>query len=350
MTIIINEKEYGTGLIPSLPDFRDYTIYHPYVKPFFDTIGVTNLVQNPLLIPTFADNSSMSSPVEDQGVLNSCVAHATSSALEYLENVVYNSDQAYTDASRLYLYKRSRMLSGIIGDGGAYIRDTLKVMSTNGAPPEDCWQYNVLTFDDDLSLHPTCDRDAKNYQIINYVRLDDGSDSQTVLNNIRANVSSGQSVITGVDLYSVLYLTIPGIGDYYFPCPDDNILGRHAMLIVGYDDNRVITNPLCTQMTTVGAFLAKNSYGKLFGYFGYVWIPYDFLIKSKMYDVWTIAQIVAPKNTQQHPIDLGFLYIIGAATGVMLLLQTKKRRRQYKLEKKFEKKIIKRIHKDKLRK
>jgi len=285
----INNVQYSGNWKPSPPDSRDYTIYHEKVSNFFRDIGVHYLIQNSEQLPSYIDNRFYCSNVKDQGIFNACSIYAVGAAFEYMENKTFHYSE---DVSIAYIYKKARMLEGIVGDNGAFIRDTMKVIADNGAPYNSCWELNYFNYDDNPNLHHDCDIQANQRKIVNYVRLDDGSDSQTVLNNIKANIAVGQPVVFGIQTFVSFYGTIPIIGDIYYPCSLDIPTGWHAMCIVGYDNNRIITNPTCLDdESTTGAFLVKNSFGSLWANKGYCWIPYEFLLNGKMLDIWTITTI-----------------------------------------------------------
>jgi C1A family cysteine protease len=75
-----------------------------------------------------------------------------------------------------------------------------------------------------------------------------------------------------------------------YPTEDDTLLGAHNIAVVGYDDNIITENEKNTSIRTKGAFLIKNSYGQEWGNAGYGWIPYDYLLKRKSIDWWTITK------------------------------------------------------------
>ncbi|MDI7259756.1 MAG: cysteine protease, partial [Thermodesulfobacteriota bacterium] len=97
------EKRYGMGWIPDYPDFRDYTEKTEEVKSVLEPTGVLKAKKLPVSI----DLREHCSPVEDQGGLGSCTAHAGVGIIEYCERKSFGR---HIDASRLFLYKVTRNL------------------------------------------------------------------------------------------------------------------------------------------------------------------------------------------------------------------------------------------------
>jgi C1A family cysteine protease len=64
------------------------------------------------------------------------------------------------------------------------------------------------------------------------------------------------------------YLAPYNSGEVAYPCPDQRALWGHAVLAVGYDNNKKITNARCGKETT-GALLIRNSWGTSWGEAGY---------------------------------------------------------------------------------
>ena len=79
-----------------------------------------------------------------------------------------------------------------------------------------------------------------------------------------------------------MYYNNDGLIPYPSKLNSDIYIGSHAMLMVGYDDNKKITNPF-NGVTTTGAFLIMNSWSIEWGEAGFGWIPYVY-ISTSSYD------------------------------------------------------------------
>lgn len=103
-------KGRGMGWIPDYPDFRDYTEKTEEVKAVLKPTRALKVRSLSVSI----DLREWCSPVEDQGKIGSCTAHAGAGVIEYYER---KSFKRHTDASRLFLYKVTRNLMKMKGGG-----------------------------------------------------------------------------------------------------------------------------------------------------------------------------------------------------------------------------------------
>ena len=122
----------GMGWHRDLPDVRDYTAVTPAVQGVMTSSKPLKMAAAAPSLTSHIDLRAWCPPIEDQGPLNSCTAHAGTALLEYYERRALNK---YLDGSRLFLYKITRNLLGWQGDQGAYLRTTMKAMAMVGIPP-----------------------------------------------------------------------------------------------------------------------------------------------------------------------------------------------------------------------
>ena len=119
-------KRYGWR--PDLPDPRD---------------RIFNLEERISLgsaLPAKADLGAHMPPIYDQGQLGSCTANGIAACLEY---DAIRQGEAPVTPSRLFIYYNERVIEGDVStDAGAQIRDGIKVVATEGAPPESEWPYS----------------------------------------------------------------------------------------------------------------------------------------------------------------------------------------------------------------
>ncbi len=79
-------------------------------------------------------------------------------------------------------------------------------------------------------------------------------------------------------------------GDIPYPCKEESAQWGHAVVAVGYDDNRIITNLSC-KTETKGALLIRNSWGKSWGEDGYGWLPYEYVLNGLALDFWSLLDM-----------------------------------------------------------
>jgi C1A family cysteine protease len=270
------ERINSMGWQRDLPDIRDLTAEASQVNKVLAQSKPLKAAKK--VLPASTDLRKWCSPIEDQGELGSCTANAGVGLMEYFERRAFSS---HLDASRLFLYKVTRNLLGWTGDQGAYLRSTMKSMVLFGIPPERYWPYNEKKFDDEPTTF--CYSFAQNYKSIQYYRLDPaGTQPSKILSNVRESLAAGLPSMFGFSVYS----SMPGAGeggDIPFPQPGDRLEGGHAVVAVGYDDNRKIGKEK-------GALLIRNSWGKDWGEKGYGWLPYAYVEQGLADDFWTLVK------------------------------------------------------------
>jgi C1A family cysteine protease len=223
-----------------------------------------------IILPKTVDLRSYCSPIEDQGQLGSCTGNAVAGLVEYLDR----KSGKNLDVSRLFIYYEERVLIGTVNqDSGAYIRDGIKVVNQKGAPLENLWPYNInryTTRPNTAAYTDAAKRKAGSYEkCLNFT---------AVKNALARNFP----VVVGFDVYDSFYnITSSGL----MPYPNVNreqLLGGHAVALVGYNDN---TN----------RFIARNSWGTGWGDRGYFYMPYQVIQNTGMSsDFWTITSIKNP--------------------------------------------------------
>lgn len=238
-----------------------------------------------LSLPEFVDLSYWCSPVEDQGVLNSCTAHAAIALMEYAQK---KSSDTYIDASPRFLYKVTRSLMQREGDSGASVRDTMKAMVAFGVCPEQYWTYEEDKFDEEPT--PFCYSFAENYKTLKYFRLDYASISRyTLLAQVKVLLASEIPCVFGFTLYNSVYDEF-NVQRGHIPLPNkhDKVIGGHTVVAVGYHDRKVIDNGDADP--SEGALLIRNSWGTRWGQGGYGWLPYDYIIQGLTADWWSLLK------------------------------------------------------------
>jgi len=252
------------GCIPSPRDDRDYRL-------------VCAASASP---PRRADLRSLCSAVEDQSSLNSCTANAAVGAMEILER---KQQIEQLDLSRLFVYWNTRVLDGTTNqDPGAYLRSSLKAVETKGACLESIWPYNnnmVLARPSDAAYV------EEKRQAVEYLRATQGV-------GVRQAMADGFPVIFGM-LLSESFMSARFGGNVPMPRAGEQIIGGHAMLIVGYDmDART--------------YIVRNSWGEHWGDKGYCYIPFALVDDPETsFDFWVIRSMEMPISEDSQIVRPG---------------------------------------------
>ena len=247
-----SSRRYGWQ--PDVPDHRDYL----YAAP------VVHLAK----LPAKVNLGTRCPPVYDQGSLGSCTANAIGAAIQFERR----KQQLKPDfaPSRLFIYYNERVMEhSVNSDAGAQIRDGIKCVAKQGDCPEPEWPYLIARFAEKPGAK--CFKDAIKYKAVQYQRV------PQVLNQMKGCLASGYPFVFGFSVYTEFESdTVAKTGELNMPGTGEKLLGGHAVLAVGYDDN--------TQR-----FIVRNSWGNKWGKKGYFTMPYAYLADSNLADdLWTI--------------------------------------------------------------
>ncbi len=245
------------GWIPDLPDQRDFLFAAPQ-----EVIAA---------LPPRVDLRPQCPPVYDQGQLGSCTANAIGAAFQFSAMKQGVANQAAP--SRLFIYYNERVLEGTVdSDSGAMIRDGMKVVNHQGAPPETDWPYDIAKFRE-KPPQKAYDDGLQN-QVTTYRRV------TRDLNQMKGCLAAGYPFVFGFSVYeSFESQDVARTGVVPMPHPGEQLLGGHAVLAVGYDDAQ-------------SRFIVRNSWGAGWGQAGYFTMPYAYLTqRSLSSDFWTIRLV-----------------------------------------------------------
>ncbi len=239
---------YGLGWKPDLPDFRDHVLAVPLP-------GLADL-------PAQVDFRPHCPPIEDQQTTSSCVGQSVSWALEYL---YLRDGLPRVELSRLFPYYGAREIQGWTReDAGCYLRDAIKFTMAYGICAESLWPFD----DRNLTRKPS----SKAYQdgklrrrLRQYLRLES-------LVELKVALASNEPVVFGFSVYESLYnKRVERTGIVPLPDKGERMLGGHAVVAVGYDDQRRVV-------------ICRNSWGANWGDHGYFYLPYDFIHNRNLSD------------------------------------------------------------------
>lgn len=220
-------------------------------------------------LPISVDLRSKCPPVYDQGSLGSCTAQSLAAAFEMQDGLT----NSFTP-SRLFIYYNERLLENTISeDSGALLSDGIKSLKMHGVCPESRWQYDISKF----SIKPPADcyREALNHKALKCENI------RQDVTSMKTSLANGFPFVVGIAIYSSFesqQVSNTGI----VPLPNiktEQMLGGHAVLCVGYNDN--------TQ-----TWLMRNSWGTGWGISGYFTLPYVYLLDSSLSsDLWNISSV-----------------------------------------------------------
>lgn len=257
---MIKVKNYGWK--PSRPDIRDHKF----------TLGSAQVsAQAVVTLPTSVDLRKQCPSVYDQSELGSCTANAGGALGEFL--MIKLKKKVYMPA-RLAIYYWERLLENTVNeDSGASLRDVVKVMATKGVPDESMMPYDITKFTQAPSQQVA--NFAAQHKIGQYLSI-----SQN-LKSLRTCLANGYPFIFGFSVYDSFESdTVAKTGVLNMPKRTEGMLGGHAVMAVGYNDNSK-------------CFIIRNSWGASWGQKGYFTMPYAYMINPDLADdFWTSYTIV----------------------------------------------------------
>lgn len=236
-------------------------------QPATHRIRKLNVTPAPNL-PPVVDHRDYFDYVFDQGSLGSCVANATDAALGVALKNSGLPDK--TVRSRLYIYFNARAIDGDIhSDSGTTICAAIQAIENKGACAETEWPYLPPKFI--LPPPPTCYANGKPYGNIIAHSLD-----QT-LDQLKQALANGNVICLGIMVYaSFESQETAKTGVVQMPQPNEAILGGHAIVLVGYNEEQQ-------------GFIFRNSWGVAWGDKGYGYIPYSYILNPEISaDFWVI--------------------------------------------------------------
>jgi C1A family cysteine protease len=249
--------KHAYGYRPDQRDFRDYT-FSPTVAKLPAAVDLRTTKHLP--------------PVYDQGQLGSCTANALAAAYDYDRK---KQGKACLTPSRLFIYWNERNLEGTVSsDAGAAIRDGVKVLKSVGVCPEPVWPYVIGRFATTPSA--TAIADAKTNLALTYRRINRS------LTDMKSALAGELPFVAGISVYESFESDQAArTGVIPMPQSSEQLLGGHAILVVGYDDK-------------ASHFVCRNSWGKGWGIAGYFHLPYSYLTNTGLSsDMWVIETVEA---------------------------------------------------------
>lgn len=251
------------GWMPDLPDARD--------RVFSAAPRIA------AALPAGVDLRPQCPPVYNQGQLGSCSANAIAGAHQF--DQIKQARQAGNNGfvpSRLFIYYNERAIEGTVNsDSGATLRDGIKTIVRQGVCPETQWPYIIGKFT--AKPTPTCYAAALKSQGLLYRNVVQSREQ------IRGALASGYPVAFGFSVYETFESeTVTNTGVVPMPRPGESLLGGHAVMAVGYDDNN-------------RWFIVRNSWAATWGDKGYCYMPYAYVTNPLLAgSFWVLSEVEIP--------------------------------------------------------
>lgn len=198
--------------------------------------------------------------IHDQGNLGSCTAQAITLAMEYKLKEMND----YQLLSPLFLYYNERRLIGTIKkDSGASLSDGIKAICTWGVCRESLWSYSDDKIKFKVKPSKEAYEDAKNYMGLDGIQT---SYVNYSLESIKSRLAQGVPVVFGIYVYpSFESYKAEKTGKIPMPSPRERIIGGHALMFTGYNDE-------------TKEFKFANSWGSDWGDNGFGYLKYDYVM------------------------------------------------------------------------
>lgn len=250
-------KIKGYGWRPDLPDARDYLLQpSPKNMMALEQVSKLDLSTSP--------NMPL---VWDQGQLGSCTAFSTGATWAFAARA---SGHSHIEPSQLFIYYHERLLEGDPSvDGGAQVRDGFKVLNTVGTASEATWPYDITQF---ATKPPAkAETEAAKNKDLSYYRV-----NQTLV-ALKAALVGGYPISFGFTVYeSFESQEVAETGIVPLPKPSEEVLGGHAVSLIGFDDS-------------TARFKVRNSWSDSWGMKGYCTMPYSYILSANLCsDFWQV--------------------------------------------------------------
>lgn len=237
------QAQVGTGLIPA-PRDRYVAIPDAY-QPFAGRA-----------LPAAVDLTDRFPPPGDQGAQQSCVGWAVAYAMKSYHEAVERDWALTMGDGRLHgnrvfspSFVYNQINHGV--DRGSNFGDAFRVLITQGAAPLSAMPYTSSPFIAPSAAALTA---ADGFKIDTFRTVDLRN-----RNELKAHLNAGFPIIFAAFVDQLFWEWRGSATLDRFGGPR---LGRHAMVVAGYDDHR-------------GAYRVINSWGRQWGDGGFAWVSYD---------------------------------------------------------------------------
>ncbi|HZM77906.1 MAG TPA: C1 family peptidase [Candidatus Limnocylindrales bacterium] len=208
--------------------------------------------------------------VIDQGLVPLCTAAVTTTLAQY-----WAARAGITFIpSVLFNYRLSRRLSGRPDRHGSMLEHSFEAWRRYGLVPEDRWPFQAERVDVDPPIELL---ESAHSRDVVYGRLDGPHLAPPAyLDQLRTCLAWGIPLSVEFPLGpSVMSSFTSGV--VAVPPPGEHNVGRHVVVVLGYDDR-------------LAALRLRNDWGTGWGESGYGWLPYEMLLRSIARHTWLILE------------------------------------------------------------
>lgn len=243
---------------------------------------------NAVDLPSKFNNQERCSPIWDQAQLGSCTGFASKSAAELIWNILNPDQQDSFIASALFQYYNERKLEGTTDeDSGASIADAIRALIQDGIAPDTDWDYSNYQTKFKEKPSDKAYQDAKQHMdldTLGHAQIPQSPEA------IKTALVQNHAVIFGMRVYES-FMAEQTAKTGFVPIPNimtEKLMGGHALIIVGYDDDNKW-------------YVVKNSWGTSWGDQGYCYIPYAVIHNPIITDeIWGISKMGAGQASNRY--------------------------------------------------
>ena len=279
---LMEGPEVNTDAVPE--DLKEFA---PYIRSqqSFTLARTAPFVLGKLIIPTVVDHRADMTPIRDQGPRGTCVAFASTAALEAFRSIPDDLSEQYS--YDLFMRKENRQPNDDKG-----IKTTQSaIYLADGTVVESLWPYTNSVPAANTTV-PAAAAAAQKYKITSYQMIDDGgTEGAASIKNPRyleSVLRAGHNIVFGT-FVAWNSANADGILDVVINSATNKPMAAtagHAMVICGFDSAKKY-------------FIVKNSWGANWQHSGYGYLSYDYIRTYAKYGYY--IKTVSPSRILAHP-------------------------------------------------
>lgn len=240
-------------ITPSPFDSRDF-IYEQ-----ISSVGFRKLSKKRNLTPSSLDLRSSLNKPRNQGSRGTCAAFACAAIKEFQEKHDIDFTE-YMSPNSIYFYRQP--------ESGMYPRNVMKLLNNTGISPEKLFPYSGTI--EPTEIPEEAKKSMKNHRIKSYAKV-------TTIDGLKDSLFKYGPAMISVPVYQT---ETPEIWRSF--TDDQEMLGGHAMTIVGYNKK---------------GFIVRNSWGDDWNGDGHVIFPYQDW--GSQWEIWTTIDDVSIPEPKQ---------------------------------------------------